>query len=231
MMRRATKWRCFLAVVISVAALALGMPGGAQAQGIGAGSLAAPSGPAPTGVPHNNTHWKVLAGSTIAGTISGATDAVVNPADQPCPGGVDVQIQSSAFGNTLLCGSISGSTISFTWAIPASGVCETTIVAYGAHHQTTGRETLDVSNNDIVDLLFGVTDIATAAAGYAIVDASGVVVADLNGEEAGCGSQERFPAVVATEVHRGDGPVLVETSGFIHEELITLPLKIGRAHV
>src|SRR3954470_13440550 len=71
----------------------------------GLGTLQAPTGTPPTGDVYNPTHWAVLIGDTITDTITGATDAVVGSGG--CGVGVLVVIQSSDFGNTNLCGTLS----------------------------------------------------------------------------------------------------------------------------
>ncbi len=127
----------------------------------GAGALESPTGSlAHTGEQLNNTHWKVQAGDTITGTISGATDAVVGS-----DGCVAVIIKSSDFGNTTLCGSLTGTTISFTWKVPATGVCNTTIVAYNKEGNNSNAGSLPGGSS-------------TTAAGFAIVDSSGDVITD-----------------------------------------------------
>jgi hypothetical protein len=84
-----------------------------------------------TGEALNNTHWKVQAGDTITDTIVGATDAATGT--NGCAAGqVAVQIQSSVFGNTIVCGSFDGSTITFTWTVPETGACDTTVFAYAS---------------------------------------------------------------------------------------------------
>jgi len=150
---------CIGVFVLSMAALVV-LAAGADAGVSSSGSLAQPTGSlAQTGQVLNKTHWMVEAGDTVNGTITGATDAVVGSGG--CVGGVLVTVQSSNFGNTPLCGSLTGSTITFTWVVPSVGVCQTTIVSY--------NETGNLTNN----LLLGG---AKSAAGFAIVDSSGNVI-------------------------------------------------------
>src|SRR5687767_4766829 len=79
------------------------------------GSLDRPTGGlAETGDAHNRTKWKVQVGDTITGTIRDATDSDLAGATQ-----ADVVIKSSNVGNTTVRGTKSGSTISFTWHVPA----------------------------------------------------------------------------------------------------------------
>jgi hypothetical protein len=158
--------------------------------GIGAGSLAAPTGTSPTGTVLNNTHWKVLAGDTITGTITGATDAFVETSG-PFDGSVVVVIQSSHEGNTFLAGTLSGSTITFTWTVQApdgGDICETTIVSYKAHSgSTSDLGNYHRTNNELVDTANdGNNQPGTAAAGYAIVDSNGDVIHDLDPDTDGC---------------------------------------------
>ncbi len=141
------------------------------------GALAAPTGSlSQTGLFYNNTHWTVEVGDTITGTISGATDlpGSVDCTSQPqpdccspqtCTGAnqVDVFIQSSVFGNTPLCGTVSGTTITFSWPVPSSGVCDTTHVTYCKEGHGANASLIPGGN-------------ANTGAGFAIVDASGAVI-------------------------------------------------------
>jgi len=139
----------------------------------GAGSLAQPTGSGPhTGEVLNNTHWKTQAGDTITGTILHATDAVTGTAG--CAAGeVAVQIQSSIFGNTIRCGTIDGDfKIIFTWTVPETGACDTTIVAYA----TAGQNGFDLTNNDLIPDSSG-----NGPGGFAIVDSAGNVIGSENG--------------------------------------------------
>jgi hypothetical protein len=126
--------------------------------------------------PHNNTHYKVQAGATITGTIVGATDV--------SDGSVSVIIKSSSFGNTTLAGTASGGTITFSWTVPATGVCNTTIVAY----RTNGN----LANNIIVKAANGSPGASVSAAGYAITDANGDVITDCGG---GGGGEAEIPTI------------------------------------
>src|SRR5258708_172859 len=124
--------------VLAMAALVV-LAAGADAGVCSSGSVAQPTGSlGQTGQVLNKTHWKVEVGDTVTGTITGATDAVIGGGG--CLGGVLVTVQSSNFGNTDLCGSLSGSTITFAWAVPSDGVCQTTIVSYNqlGNHANNG---------------------------------------------------------------------------------------------
>jgi len=111
----------------------------------------------------NPTHWKTQAGTTITGTISGATDVASFGNGSCATGQVEVIIKSSAFGNTTVCGTVSDTTISFSWSIPATGVCLTTAVAYGTNGHNADR-------------------CGSSRFGFAIVDASGTVITDCNAD-------------------------------------------------
>ena len=108
------------------------------------GSLDRPTGGLPgTGDPHNRTKWNVQIGDSITGTIRGVTDADLAGATQ-----ADVVIKSSNVGNTTVRGTKSGTTVSFTWLVPA-GACSTMVVAYGpVGTNPVGNN----SNNDIIRL-------------------------------------------------------------------------------
>ncbi|TME58846.1 MAG: hypothetical protein E6I58_00990 [Chloroflexi bacterium] len=168
-------------VVLAIAALIV-FASGVDAGVSSFGSLAAPTGSSlQTGQAFNKTHWKVEAGDTITGRISGATDAVVGSG--ACGAGVLVTIQSSNFGNTSLCGTLSGSTITFTWSVPSTGVCQTTIVSY--------NETGHLANNAIIPGGSG-----NSAAGFAIVDSNGDVI------PGPCGGGIGSPPAVALTVSK-----------------------------
>src|SRR5207248_791164 len=114
----------------------------------------------------NPTHYEVQIGTTITGKIIGATDLTGAETCSSGGSGVDVIVKSSNFGNTTLCGTLSGCpgpacTITYTYNAPLNG-CETGVVAY----KINGNN----SNNDIID--DGIKNgSACAAAGYAYVDA------------------------------------------------------------
>src|SRR5687768_9317359 len=125
---REASW--LVAAVLVLVALVLAPPAtsenGMLPSGNGSGSLDRPTGGLPrTGGALNRTKWKVQAGDSIVGTIRGATDADLAGAAE-----ADVVIKSSAFGNTTVRGSKSGTTITFAWNVPG-GACSTTVVAYG----------------------------------------------------------------------------------------------------
>jgi len=91
---------------------------------------------------------------TITCTITGASDVSGST--------VPVIIKSSNLGNTTVMGSVSGTTITFTFTAPRNG-CNTSIVAYGSNGNNT--------NNSWI------TPGGTSAAGFAFVDGSGNVIA------------------------------------------------------
>src|SRR5262249_51585439 len=110
----------------------------------GDGSLASPMGGLPqTGQQYNPTHWQVQAGDMITGTITGATDAISSPCG---PNGVNVIIKSSDFGNTALCGTLNGTTITFMWTVPPEA-CSTTVVAYNQEGNNSNAAILGSPNS------------------------------------------------------------------------------------
>jgi len=173
---RAKKRSAATLIVLSVAAVAALLLVAGAGAGVSSGQLAAPTGVSPTGEKYNNTHWKVAAGDTITDTIINATDAIEGS------GGCDatlhevaVIIQSSAFGNVTLCGTLSGSTITFSWDVPESGVCSTTTVSY--------NDTGNHANNSLI------TPGGNSVAGLAIVDGNGNLITD-------CGPGKVAPEIV-----------------------------------
>src|SRR6476646_10521621 len=128
-------------VVFSALFLAQAAAPAADAQG--PGSLDQPSGGLPqAGAVYNRTHWAVHIGDTITGELVAATDAV-----RPGETEADVVIKSSQNGDTTVTGTMSRTTITFSWTVPANA-CATTIVAYGpVGSNPTGKN----SNNDILD--------------------------------------------------------------------------------
>src|SRR5262249_61033865 len=97
-----------------------------SANALGPGSLDQPVGSLPqTGHVYNRTHWSVQLGDTITGQIVGATDANLQGATE-----ADVVIKSSHNGNTTITGTMSGTTITFSWIVPANG-CDTAIAPSG----------------------------------------------------------------------------------------------------
>jgi len=162
-----------LGILVIITLLASARTASTTALVNGLGSLDQPTGSGPhTGEVLNNTHWKVQAGDTITGTIVGATDAVTGTAG--CAAGeVAVQIQSSIFGNTTVCGTIDGnSKITFTWTVPETGACDTTVVAYAV----AGGNGFDLTNNNLIPNSSG-----NGPGGFAIVDSAGNVIGSNNG--------------------------------------------------
>jgi hypothetical protein len=126
----------------------------------------------PTLTKHNNTHYKLQVGATVTCTIDGATDVTGST--------VTVYIKSSTLGNETVTGSVSGTTITFTYTARGDG-CDTTNVAY----DTVGN----TANNDVID--DGVKNKSgTAAAGFAFVNSSGTVIT--------CGSTKKDLTVSKT---------------------------------
>ncbi|MBI1748689.1 MAG: HYR domain-containing protein [Acidobacteria bacterium] len=115
--------------------------------------------------PLNNSKYKLVVGTTVTSKIINATDASTTTSS-PCSSaspGVKVIIKSTDLGNTEVCGSLSGSTITFTFTAPSNG-CKTTIVAYNSNSNN--------SNSTVVKAANGGSGAGTEAAGYAYVNAS-----------------------------------------------------------
>jgi hypothetical protein len=125
--------------------------------GIGAGSLDCPL---PVG---NPTHYNLEQGATVTCTIDNATE-VTGSTTTP------VWVKSSSLGNTQLTGSVSGSTITFTFTAPLNA-CNTSIVSYDA--VGLNSNSMVISGKD-------------AAAGLRFT---------LNGNPVTCGSQPPPPAI------------------------------------
>jgi uncharacterized repeat protein (TIGR01451 family) len=100
---------------------------------------------------YNPTHFKLQVGTSATCTISASL--VGNPST------VNVYVKSTPLGNVTVTGTVSGSTITFTYTAPLNG-CETTNISYdnGAGTQTN------------------------AHAGFGFVDASGNPIATCGGE-------------------------------------------------
>src|SRR6266404_685507 len=124
------------------------------------GALAAPAGTSPTGDRYNNTHWKVVVGTTIHGTIQNITP----------PLGADTTsvpvIVKQGGDNRQVDGAVSngGATVSFDFTVPpewgpSGGQCNTSIVAFLSNGNNT--------NNSLI------TDGGNSSAGFAITDKKG----------------------------------------------------------
>jgi uncharacterized repeat protein (TIGR01451 family) len=151
------------------------------------GVLAAPTGAPPTGETdpdgsssYNNTHWAVLDGATITGTILNATDAVTASGDAPGDGDIVwVEIKSTEHGNTYVPGTYhSDNSITFTWTVEApdgSDICNTTIVAYETQGGFDGSDQSGLFTNTSNDLANdGVLDgDGNASGGFGIVNLDG----------------------------------------------------------
>lgn len=103
---------------------------------------------------YNPTKYALQISQTVTCTIVGATDVSGLST-------VPVYIKSSDFGNTTVTGTVSGTTITFTFTGPAGG-CNTVVVAYGS----LGNN----ANNSVL------TSGGKAASGFALVDSSGAVI-------------------------------------------------------
>ncbi len=96
---------------------------------------------------YNPTHFKLQVGTTVTCTISASL--VGNPST------VDVFVKSTPLGNTTVTGTVSGSTITFTYTAPLNG-CATTNIGYdkGSGGQTNahaGFGFVDAQGNGIGD--------------------------------------------------------------------------------
>ena len=105
---------------------------------------------APYNFAYNPTHYAAVAGSTYTAWIRGATDVSGST--------INVYIKSSNFGNQTVVGtkdlSDGPNSYKFTFTVPVSGWCQTSVVAYGTN-----------GNN-----------IATGRFGFAFVDGSGNII-------------------------------------------------------
>ena len=159
---RASKSWLVTALALSLFALTTAAGAGTLSRSSTApGSLDRPTGGLPhTGDALNRTKWKVQVGDSITAQITGVTDPNLQGATH-----ADVVIKSSARGNVTVLGTKSGTTITFSWTVPASA-CSTLVVAYGP----VGSNPVDNnSNNDLIRVLFNPPG-STAIAGFAAVD-------------------------------------------------------------
>ena len=108
---------------------------------------------------YNPTKYGLHISQTVTCTIVGATDVSGLST-------VPVFIKSSDFGNSTVTGTVSGTTITFTYT-GAAGGCNTVVVAYGSLGNNT--------NNSIL------TSGGTAAAGFALLNSSGNLVTTCGG--------------------------------------------------
>jgi hypothetical protein len=146
------------------------------------GALAAPTGTSPTGDPYNNTHWKVVVGATIHGTILNVTPALAQSS-------VPVIVKHDG-DNRTVDGAVSngGATVSFDFTVPSEwgpsgGQCSTSIVAFIADGNNTNNSLIPGGNG-------------TSSAGFAITDKKGT-----------CKSGPDDPALVSGFAD-GSGPVI-----------------------
>src|SRR5436309_10154199 len=84
----------------------------------------------------NPTHYEVQIGTTITGKIIGATDLTGAETCSSGGSGVDVIVKSSNFGNTTLCGTLSGCPRPAWWPTRSTGTTPTTTSS------TTGSRTV-----------------------------------------------------------------------------------------
>lgn len=104
---------------------------------------------------YNNTHYQAMVGTTVTAQIRNATDVSGST--------ITVYIKSSTFGNQEVTGNlIAEDTYEFSFSVPKTGWCNTTIVAYGAPGNN--------ANNDLIG------QHQAGGAGFAIVDNSGSVI-------------------------------------------------------
>jgi hypothetical protein len=164
----------FAVFLALIAALVILVPGAAAT--VAPGSLNCP-----TLDPGNPVKYDLEVGTTVTCTIEGASDATLND-----DGFVDVWVKSSNLGNTLLQGTLSGTTITFEFTAPEGG-CFTTIVSY----TSLGNN----SNNDFINDGLANGN-GNASAGFRYVDGDGNVVTDCGG-----GGHEASATTVVTEIH------------------------------
>src|SRR5262249_53246485 len=144
------------------------------------GVLAAPTGASPTGTDYNNTHWAVLDGDTIHGTILNATDALTASGNKPVDGDIVwVEIKSTQHGNTYVEGTYhQDNSITFTWTVESpngSDICDTTIVAYETTGGFNGSDNSGLFTNTSNDLTNDglLNGNGNSSAGFAIVNSDG----------------------------------------------------------
>src|SRR4029077_9476403 len=111
------------------------------------------------------SHYAQKVGTVATYQIIGATDAF---ASGPCAPNIDVTVRNTTSTiNSTICGSLVGSTITFSVQLP-SDKCDTDAVSYSTHHVPFNP------NNDI--FLAGVKNgVAPTLVGIAPADASGKV--------------------------------------------------------
>ena len=116
-----------LALCLVVVPLALAGNGNGNGNGNSGGGTGRLNCPTLSSV--NNNKYGLKVSTTVTCTIVGATDVSGSTT-------VPVYIKSSTLGNTTVTGTVSGTTITFTFTAPANG-CSTVVVAYGS----TGNNT------------------------------------------------------------------------------------------
>ena len=112
-------WLVGATIVLSALLLAPAATSGTD--NIASGSLDRPTGGLPqTGeLRLNRTKWKVQVGDSITAQITGVTDPNLQGATH-----ADVVIKSSARGNVTVLGTKSGTTITFSWTVPANACAD-----------------------------------------------------------------------------------------------------------
>jgi hypothetical protein len=100
---------------------------------------------------YNSTHYQVTIGQTVTCTIEGATDVIGQTT-------VDVIIKSTTSGNTIVTGTVVGSTITFSYTATGDR-CDTNIVAYGTNGNNTDNRFISPPGG--------------SSAGFGYVDAQG----------------------------------------------------------
>ena len=109
-----------VAAGIVLSALLLAPAATSGTDNIASGSLDRPTGGLPhTGDALNRTKWKVQVGDSITAQITGVTDANLQGATH-----ADVVIKSSQRGNVTVLGTKSGTTITFSWTVPANACAD-----------------------------------------------------------------------------------------------------------
>jgi hypothetical protein len=158
----------------------------------GAGTLECPSPATTPTVRANTTRYKQQVGTTATYQIVGATDAVAGT-NSCLASEVAVQFESVLYGPSILCGTLAGTTVTFTYSAPA-GACQIVNVVYRTDDPGTG---FSYANSDILD---GGTGTGTLHAGILFVDGSGspVSCAGLFIDVLEAGSSENPPPVLTS---------------------------------
>jgi hypothetical protein len=156
MIRTLRKTRLLLALPLILASLALaGITGIVSVPTVMAANMAAGTLHCSTLTQFGNTSkYALQAGATVTCTITGATDLPAGATS------VTITIMSSDLGNTTVTGTVSGTTITFSYTAPTNG-CNTTVLSY-------------LHNGHLVNSPF--SGPGNGPAGFAFVDAQGNLI-------------------------------------------------------